>query len=76
MTPLQSPASLQAQIKECIVQSQRTTEWSQEMIALSNEKMRKTKALIRRGIDRKKLCKPPAEVPVSLGSRFLQLSHS
>lgn len=39
MTPLQSPASRQAQMQKCILQNQRTIEWSQEMMALSRKKM-------------------------------------
>ncbi|HKV95849.1 MAG TPA: hypothetical protein VJW20_25125 [Candidatus Angelobacter sp.] len=73
MTPLQSPASVQAQIRECIVQNQHMIEWSQQMMARSEESMRQTGVRLDRGAVRKKLFKLPAEVPVSPGSRFFAL---
>jgi hypothetical protein len=83
MKPLQSQASLHAQIQECIVQSQRTTEWSQKMIALSKEKMaqsekmrRQTRIRIGRRTGYNKRFKLRLEAHAPAGLRFFQLSYS
>ncbi|HEY7402791.1 MAG TPA: hypothetical protein VIB39_04675 [Candidatus Angelobacter sp.] len=73
MTPLQSPAKPHAQLQECIIQSQRTIEWSRNTMAISNETMRRTRIRLGRGAGRNKQFLLPSEARVRACLRFFRL---